>query len=149
MENWITLSLREKLATAIYEIDLGVRADNCLATAGIKTLLDLVKCSDGELLSLRFFGETTLRNVDTKLKQLGLSRGMSTIDPQESAPKSLRDEFAMAALISMVAGPGARMVADRDNHYDGETNWKEVVALNAYEFADAMMDARKPKEPKA
>lgn len=53
----------------------------------------------------------------------------------------LLDHFAGLAMQSMVAGPGARMVADRDGRYD-ETNWKEIVAANAYEFAKAMLKER-------
>lgn len=54
---------------------------------------------------------------------------------------TLLDYFAGQAMISMVAGPGAQMVADRDDRYD-ETNWKEIVASNAYDFALAMLSAR-------
>lgn len=62
---------------------------------------------------------------------------------------SLRDWFAGRAMQSMFAGDGARMVANRDKRYD-ETNWAEVVALNAYEMADAMLTARaQPKGEKA
>jgi hypothetical protein len=55
---------------------------------------------------------------------------------------SLRDYFAAKAMQSIFAGDGATMVANRDGRYDGETNWAEVVALNAYEMADAMLEAR-------
>ena len=55
---------------------------------------------------------------------------------------SLRDYFAAKVMQTIYAGNGARMVADRDKRYD-ETNWDEVVALNAYEMADAMLEARK------
>ncbi len=54
---------------------------------------------------------------------------------------SLRDYFAGQALTAMVAGDGARMVAARDERYD-ETNWREIVASNAYDFADAMLAER-------
>lgn len=54
---------------------------------------------------------------------------------------SLRDWFAGLAMQAAFAGPGARMVADRDGRYD-QTNWGEVVAANAYEMADAMLAER-------
>lgn len=54
---------------------------------------------------------------------------------------TLRDHFAGLAMSAMCAGEGARMVAVRDDRYD-ETNWAEVVAKNAYEFADAMLKER-------
>jgi hypothetical protein len=62
------------------------------------------------------------------------------VDPQKGM--SLRDYFAAKAMQSMCAGPGARMVADRDERYD-ETNWASIVAENAYEIADAMLAKRK------
>lgn len=58
---------------------------------------------------------------------------------------TLRDWFAGQAFAAMVAGEGALMVADRDERYD-ETNWAEVVASNAYNFADAMLAARTKKQ---
>lgn len=54
---------------------------------------------------------------------------------------TLRDYFAAQAMQAIYGGPGARMVADRDERYD-ETNWAEVVASNAYEMADAMIAER-------
>lgn len=59
-----------------------------------------------------------------------------------SDEENLRDQFAGMVMKSIFAGEGARMVADRDKRYD-ETNWSEVVALNSYEMADAMLEARK------
>lgn len=57
---------------------------------------------------------------------------------------SLRDYFAAMAMQQMCAGPGARMLADRDMRYDATLgNWAEIVASNAYDFADAMLKARK------
>lgn len=54
---------------------------------------------------------------------------------------TLRDYLAAKAMQAAFAGPGARMVADRDDRYD-ETNWAYIVASNAYEMADAMLKAR-------
>jgi hypothetical protein len=55
---------------------------------------------------------------------------------------SLRDYFAAKAMQSIFAGDGATMVANCDGRYNGETNWADVVALNAYEMADAMLKER-------
>jgi hypothetical protein len=60
-----------------------------------------------------------------------------------------REHFAAMAMQSMCAGPGAEMVASRDGRYD-ETNWKEIVAMNAVEFADALiaeLNRSKAEEP--
>lgn len=54
---------------------------------------------------------------------------------------SLRDYFAGKALPALVAGPAAQNICDHDSRYD-ETNFAQVVAINAYEFADAMLRVR-------
>lgn len=51
-----------------------------------------------------------------------------------------REYFAGLFMAQIIAGEGARMVATRDARYD-ETNWKEVCAANAIEFADALLKA--------
>jgi hypothetical protein len=55
---------------------------------------------------------------------------------------SLRDFMAAKFAAKLCAGEEARMLADKDGRYDGESNWAEVVAMNAYEFADAMLKER-------
>jgi hypothetical protein len=55
---------------------------------------------------------------------------------------SQRDWLAGQAMRSMLAGEGAKMVADRDERYNG-TNWSHIVATNAYLMADAMIATRK------
>ena len=59
----------------------------------------------------------------------------------EAQSMSLRDYFAAMAMQAIFGGVGAQQVADRDKRYD-ETNWAEVVAANAYEMADAMLNQR-------
>jgi DNA-directed RNA polymerase subunit alpha len=68
--------LERKLAMSLAELELSVRATNCLETEGITTVRDLVSRSDQELLEVRNFGETTLKEVIQKLEESGLSRGM-------------------------------------------------------------------------
>lgn len=65
--------ISKKLATSISELDLSVRASNCLALSNIKTLGDLVEKREDELLELKNFGKTTLVEIKKKLTQLGLS----------------------------------------------------------------------------
>lgn len=56
----------------------------------------------------------------------------------------LKDWYAGLAMQQMCAGPGGRMVADRDQRYSEEKgNWAEIVADNAYNMAEAMMVERK------
>jgi len=75
-------ALREKLDMSIQELDLSVRATNCLEAANISTLGELVVRSEADLLKVRSFGKTSLREVKRKLSELGLSLGMAV--PQES-----------------------------------------------------------------
>ncbi len=68
--------LIRKLNMPISELDLSVRASNCLESARIDTVAQLVKQTDQELLKLRSFGRTSLREVKRKLQDLGLDLGM-------------------------------------------------------------------------
>ncbi len=70
--------LERKLNMSLAELDLSVRATNCLESEGITTVRDLVIRSDEELLEVRNFGETTLREVKQKLTERGLTLGMKT-----------------------------------------------------------------------
>lgn len=72
----IDQELQRKLSMSLAELELSVRATNCLETEGITTVLDLVSRSDEELLEVRNFGETTLKEVKAKLEERGLHLGM-------------------------------------------------------------------------
>ncbi|HEY1188870.1 MAG TPA: DNA-directed RNA polymerase subunit alpha [Gemmata sp.] len=75
--------LERKLNMSLAELDLSVRATNCLETEGIQTVRELVSRSSEELLEVRNFGETTLREVKAKLEERGLALGMR-IPPRRS-----------------------------------------------------------------
>ena len=68
--------LRQKLAMSISELDLSVRSANCLASEHIETIGELVVRPESELLKVRNFGKTSLKEVKKKLTDLGLSLGM-------------------------------------------------------------------------
>src|SRR4029453_190403 len=68
--------LQQKLNMTVQELDLSVRANNCLESAKISTVRDLVKKTDADLLKVRSFGKTSLREVKRKLADMGLSLGM-------------------------------------------------------------------------
>ena len=65
--------VNKKMAVLVTELDLSVRASNCLEYAKIKTLGELVTKEEDELLELKNFGKTTLVEIKKKLNQLGLS----------------------------------------------------------------------------
>jgi len=68
--------LERKLAMPISGLELSVRAANCLEAENIMTVGQLVRLSEDELLAMRSFGKTSLREVKRKLADLGLSIGM-------------------------------------------------------------------------
>jgi DNA-directed RNA polymerase subunit alpha len=72
------MDLNRKLAMSLAELELSVRATNCLESEGITTVKDLVIRTDEELLEVRNFGETTLKEVKVKLAERGLNLGMKT-----------------------------------------------------------------------
>src|SRR6516162_9380660 len=72
----VDLELERKLNMSLAELELSVRATNCLESEGITTVRDLVIRGDEELLEVRNFGETTLREVKAKLQERGLHLGM-------------------------------------------------------------------------
>jgi DNA-directed RNA polymerase subunit alpha len=72
----VDVELERKLNMSLAELELSVRATNCLESEGITTVRDLVIRNDEELLEVRNFGETTLKEVKQKLQERGLTLGM-------------------------------------------------------------------------
>jgi DNA-directed RNA polymerase subunit alpha len=69
--------VRASLDRPVSDLELSVRASNCMGAARIHTLGVLVAKSEAELLRVRSFGKTSLREVKKKLADLGLSLGMN------------------------------------------------------------------------
>jgi len=65
-----------KLNMSLAELNLSVRAMNCLESENIHTVRDLVVRNPDQLLEVRNFGDTTLKEVTEKLTSLGLRLGM-------------------------------------------------------------------------
>ena len=80
----IDLELEEKLGQSLAELNLSVRATNCLESEGITSVRDLVTKTEDELLQVRNFGETTLVEVRERLQQLGLRLGMRLPNRQQA-----------------------------------------------------------------
>ena len=64
---------RAKYETTIGELDLSVRASNCLEFAKIENVGQLVEKTELDLLKIRSFGKLPLREVKRKLGDMGLS----------------------------------------------------------------------------
>lgn len=70
------LHMRQLLKTKLVDLDLSVRALNCLKAAEVETLGDLVKFNKNDLLKFRNFGKKSLTELDELLEQMNLSFGM-------------------------------------------------------------------------
>lgn len=77
------------LLKPIDELELSVRAHNCLINAGIKRIIDLVNLSEDEGLKIKNFGRKSLNEVKESMKAFGLSFGMNI--KEEDLKKSLKD----------------------------------------------------------
>ena len=64
---------QKALETSIDDLDLSVRAYNCLKRAGILTLRDLTDKSENEMMKIRNLGKKSLKEVIDKVKSMGLN----------------------------------------------------------------------------
>jgi DNA-directed RNA polymerase subunit alpha len=83
-EEKIDEELAEKLKIPIQELELSVRASNCLESEKVETVGQLVKMTDADLLKIRSFGKTSLREIKRKLTDIGLSLGMTDLPIADS-----------------------------------------------------------------
>ena len=73
------LHMRQLLKSKLADMDLSVRALNCLKAADVETLGELVKFNKNDLLKFRNFGKKSLTELDELLESLNLSFGMDTV----------------------------------------------------------------------
>jgi DNA-directed RNA polymerase subunit alpha len=85
--------LNDNLFRDVAELELSVRASNCLKTANIRTIADLVQKTEAELLKTKNFGKKSLNEIKTILGEMGLSLGMR-LDAEEL--ERLRSQFERA-----------------------------------------------------
>jgi DNA-directed RNA polymerase subunit alpha len=86
----------EVLRTPVTDFELSVRSRNCLQKMGIRTLGDLVRKTEAELLSYKNFGETSLMEIQEILTSKGLRLGMDREEllsspSQPSGPVDMSD----------------------------------------------------------
>jgi DNA-directed RNA polymerase subunit alpha len=67
---------RKTLKMSVDELELSVRSHNCLRSANIKTIADLVRKDESELLKFRNFGRKSLAELSAIVDELGLNFGM-------------------------------------------------------------------------
>lgn len=68
--------IRKTLRMPVDELELSVRSHNCLRAANIKTIADLVRREESDLLKFRNFGRKSLAELSTIIEEFGLSFGM-------------------------------------------------------------------------
>ena len=74
--------LQKEMLMSIHELELSVRSNNCLEAGKIETVGQLVQMTEADLLKIRSFGKTSLREVKRKLADLGLALGMNVTLPE-------------------------------------------------------------------
>ncbi len=75
-EQEVDADLDRKFSMSLVDLNLGVRATNCLQTAGIITVGQLVQKTETDLMELRSFGKTSFHEIEARLQELGLTLGM-------------------------------------------------------------------------
>jgi DNA-directed RNA polymerase subunit alpha len=76
------IAMYEKLRLPISELELSVRSSNCLREANIKTIADLVRKGEEEMLGYKNFGKKSLSEIKSLLAVMGLALGMQ-VDPKK------------------------------------------------------------------
>ncbi len=70
----------ENLLRSVNELELSVRAANCLKNAGIETIAEMVQKTESEMLKTKNFGRKSLNEIKEILSEMGLSLGMRVDD---------------------------------------------------------------------
>jgi DNA-directed RNA polymerase subunit alpha len=70
------LHMRKLLKTSLHDLDLSVRAYNCLKAAEVKTLGDLVQLEISDMMKFRNFGKKSLAELEQLVSDKGLTFGM-------------------------------------------------------------------------
>lgn len=93
------------LDTPVTDFELSVRARNCLKKMQIRTLGDLLKISEAELMSYKNFGENSLLEIKAMLSQRGLRLGQGLDGPLNRVRKEIYEELKGQAPESVLNKP--------------------------------------------
>ena len=110
-EQLIRLSIPdEKYNMPVEQLDLSVRTMNCLRRGGVATVGELISKKPKDLLQLRNFGQKSFREIEDKLKELGLS-----LSPQVGVKDETASEEESSENIDIEAD-----IAQEDEPQSGE-----------------------------
>ena len=93
------------LDTPVTDFELSVRARNCLKKMQIRTLGDLLRISEAELLSYKNFGETSLTEIKTMLASKGLRLGQGLEGQYTWARRQIYDQLRGRATDAVLNKP--------------------------------------------
>jgi DNA-directed RNA polymerase subunit alpha len=89
-----TAQIEELMKKSVDELELSVRSANCLKVAGIKSIGELVKKSESEMLKYRNFGKKSLKEISDILRTMGLDFNMDINSPDIPEDSTLPDDVA-------------------------------------------------------
>ncbi len=120
------LRLIEVLNHSVEELELSVRSSNCLRDADIRTLGDLVRKSEAEMLKYRNFGRKSLQELVDILSDMGLHFGMDVdsimlpADAESDDDQGTEDEFVQDAGVSSseLSGENSDEKSDEESDED-------------------------------
>ena len=78
-------AFKETVSKSISELELSVRSANCLEAANIRTIGDLVRRSEPQMLKYKNFGKKSLTEINAILSEMGLHLGMDIDQKVETA----------------------------------------------------------------
>jgi DNA-directed RNA polymerase subunit alpha len=93
------------LDTPVTDFELSVRARTCLKKMNIRTLGDLLKITEAELLSYKNFGESSLAEIRKMLSMKGLRLGMGLEDAHRAARRALLEQYKGSGKEAVLAKP--------------------------------------------
>ena len=82
------------METPVTDFELSVRARNCLKKMNIRSLGDLLRTTEAELLAYKNFGETSLQEIKAMLAQKGLHLGQALDEKQSDARREVYEQLA-------------------------------------------------------
>ncbi len=93
------------LDTPVTDFELSVRARTCLKKMNIRTLGDLLRITEAELLSYKNFGDTSLTEIKKMLTAKGLKLGQGLEDAHRAARRALLDQYKGTGQETTLAKP--------------------------------------------
>ena len=122
----IRAELVRKLRMSVNDIELSVRAANCLNSASINTVGELVVKTENDMLKYRNFGKKSLNEIKDKLQELGLRLGMK----EELDGRGIRYgvDYAESAKIKDAAPADGEAAPDEETPADEDDKAAEAPA---------------------